>query len=251
MNWLAKISWNNLRTHLGAFNSLILLACLVGGLFYGGYRFGNYYHGYQQNFLQNQQNRLDELYQKQEASVQRINTLAVELELERLANQQSMAALRELEQSNFELKKELTFYQMVMAPEKQADGLVIENVEIFSTESENHYRYRLVLVQQQKSKRYVKGKLNLQITGSLNNKRATLDLKEVSDITNEQLSFSFQFFQVLEGELLLPPNFVAEQISVSANLPKTRWQKANTLKRRFDWPDTPKPNEAVIATILD
>lgn len=235
MNWLAKINLSTVVTRLGAFRSAILLLAVIAIAVFCGYRIGNFYHGYQVQTLAQQKERLDGLYQKLVEKSQRINTLEVELEVERMANMRSQKDLKAIEQEHFQVKKELAFYEKVMAPEKQANGLVIDGVKLTKTESPHHYRFQVVLVQQLLRKRYAKGFVELSLTGSLNGKPTKLPLSEVSSLTKKDLSFSFQYFQIVSGELTLPENFIAEKIDVAAILPKGKWQTYNRIDQSYSW----------------
>jgi len=235
MNWLAKINLSTVVMRLGTFRSAILLLAIVIISLFCGYRLGNFYHGYQIQTLDQQQTRLDFLYQQLVEKNQRINTLDVELEVERMANQRSQQILKSIEQEHFQVKKELAFYEKVMAPEKAANGLVIENVTFTKTESPAHYRFQVVLVQQLLRKRYAKGFIELSITGSLNNMPTNIALSELSTANKKDLSFSFQYFQIISGELTLPKNFIPETINVAAILPKGKWQKYNRIDQSHSW----------------
>ena len=238
MNWLAKINLSTVVTRLGTFRSAILLLMIIIISLFCGYRLGNFYHGYQVQTLEQQKSRLDALYQKLVEKSQRINTLEVELEVERLANHSSQKTLKLIEQEHFQVKKELAFYEKVMAPEKQANGLVIDGVSLTKTESPNHYRFQVVLVQQLLRKRYAKGYVELSLTGSLNGKPTNISLTKLSSLTKKDLSFSFQYFQIISGELTLPENFIAEKINVSAILPKGKWQEYNRIDESYPWQQT-------------
>ena len=235
MNWLAKINLNTVVKRLGTFRSAILLLTIIIISLFCGYRIGNFYHGYQVQALEQQKFRLDALYQKLVEKSQRINTLEVELEVERMANQHSQQMLKSIEQAHFQVKKELAFYEKVMAPEKQANGLVIDNIVVTKTESPNHYRFQVALVQQLLRKRYAKGVIELSITGSLDNRPITIPLSELSKSTKKDLSFSFQYFQIISGELMLPDNFIPEKISVAAILTKSKWQEYNRIDQSYQW----------------
>lgn len=236
MNWLAKISWINLRRHIGAFNGLLILAFVFPGIFYAGYRFGNFYHGYQENSLTQQQERLNSLYAQQEKQTQRINTLNLELELEKMAAKNSQALIKELENDNFSLKRELSFYERIMAPEKQVDGLVIESLEIEPTGSENHFRYRLVLVQQNKNKRFVRGRFDFQIEGNKDKKPFSISLSKLDHADANSQKFGFKYFQVSEGEMTLPMGFSPEKVTIKVILSKGKRQKSNELNQTVQWP---------------
>lgn len=235
MNWLAKINLNTVVTRLGTFSSAILLLVIVVITLFCGYRLGNFYHGYQVQTLAQQQARLDFTYQQLAEKTQYINTLEVELEVERMANQRSQQTVKAIEQAHYQVKKELAFYEKVMAPEKQANGLVIDGVNLTKTESPDHYRFQVVLVQQLLRKRYAKGHIELSITGSLDNKPTSIALSALSTLDKKDLSFSFQYFQIISGELTLPKNFVPETINVAAILTKSKWQKYNRIDESYPW----------------
>lgn len=222
---------------LGPFRSALLLILLIVTCIYSGYRVGNFYHGYQVKTLAKQKIRLDELYEKNVQQNSRINTLEVELEVERMANQRSQKILKTMESQHYQVKKELAFYEKVMAPEKTADGLVVDRISVYPTGSPHHFRFQVVLVQQQIRKRFAKGYVGLVLTGSLDNKPSQLTLSNISTSTKKDLSFSFQYFQIVEGEFTLPENFLPEKIELSATLPKNKWQKFKRLNESYMWLD--------------
>jgi len=237
MNWLAKINLNTVVIRLGTFRSAILLMLLIVICIYSGYRIGNFYHGYQVKTLAQQKVRLDNLYEKNVLQNSRINTLEVELEVERMANQRSQKLLKSMESEHYQVKKELAFYEKVMAPEKTADGLVVDRISVYPTGSPHHFRFQVVLVQQQRRKRFAKGYVGLEFTGSLDNKPSQLILSNISTSTKKDLSFSFQYFQIIEGEFTLPENFLPEKVELATILPKNKWQKYKRLDESFNWND--------------
>jgi len=220
---------------MGTFRSALLLILLVSTCLYSGYRVGNFYHGYQTKTLSQQKTRLDNLYEKHVQQNSRINTLEVELEVERMANQRSQALLKSMELTHYQVKKELAFYEKVMAPEKTADGLVIDRISVYPTGSPHHFRFQIVLVQQKVRKRFAKGYVALTLAGSLNNKPSQLKLSTISTLTQKDLSFSFKYFQIIEGEFTLPKNFLPEKIELATILPKNKWQKSQRLDEKFLW----------------
>ena len=228
MNWLAKINLKIVVVRLGTFRSALLLILIIVICSYSGY---------QVKTLVQQKTRLDSMYQKNVQQNSRINTLEVELEVERMANQRSQELLKNMETEHYQVKRELAFYEKVMAPEKTVDGLVIDRVSIYPTGSPHHFRFQIVLLQQQVRKRYVKGYVDLALFGSLDNKPSQLKLSNISVSTKKDLSFSFQYFQIIEGELTLPDNFLPEKLELATILPKNRWQKHQRLDESFMWGD--------------
>ena len=235
MNWLAKINLNTVVNRLGPFQSALLLIALIVTCLYSGYRIGNFYHAYQAQTMEEQKKRLDTLYAKQMDQTRRIHSLEVELEVERLANQESQNLLKSIETEHYQVKKELAFYEKVVAPEKQADGLVVDDVSIWPSESANHYRFQVTLVQQILRKRFAKGHITLKFKGSMSEKPTTVELSKISAHTRKELSFSFQYFQIIEGEFTLPESFKPESVELSVILPKKKWQKYKRLDESRMW----------------
>ncbi|GHE98951.1 hypothetical protein GCM10011501_30540 [Thalassotalea profundi] len=198
---------------------------------------GNFFHGYQIQTINQQKIRLDNLYEQQVQQVKQIHTLEVELEVERMANMRSQQLLTEIEKDHFKVKKELAFYEKVMAPEKQVDGVVIDDVTITPTGSLNHFRFQVVLVQQQARKRYARGSIELTFHGSLDNKPDQVSLLNVSSISKKDLAFSFKYFQIIEGEFTLSENFLPEKLVLTTVLDKTSWQEHRRVDQKYVWQD--------------
>jgi len=236
MNWLTKINLPIVAKRLGPFKSALFLISVIGLCLYVGYRLGNYYHTYQANTLALQDARLDALYRQQESSLKRIHTLEVELEVERYANLDAQNSIKAMEESHFEVKKELAFYQKVMAPEKVADGVIIDQVSIEPTESPQYFQFLTVLVQQKIRKRYAKGYIEFRVKGSLSGKPKTIPLSDMSELTKKDRSFSFQYFQRISGAFTLPKGFIPEAVLVAVVLPKGRWQKYHRIEQSTPWP---------------
>ncbi|WP_371187126.1 DUF6776 family protein [Thalassotalea maritima] len=233
MNWLKSLTLSDLRQRFGAFKLLIAMVACALLLATCSFKLGNTYQAHQTRIIAEQKQRLDNLYQLHDQAQTQINMLQVELEIERLANQKAQQTLKSIEDDRFSLRKQLAFYEKIMAPEKNANGVIIDEVEVISTASANHYRFRVVLVQQQQSKRYAKGHIEVAFNGSLQNRPATVNLSNVADLGKDALSFSFQYFQVIEGEFTLPAGFVPEQIDVSAVLATSNRQR---LSESYAWP---------------
>lgn len=235
MNWLEKINISLLIKRFGPYRTMILIMVILTACLYVGYRAGNYFHGHQVQMLKEQKERLDTLYQQNNEQTRQINTLTLELEVEQLANKRSLAAIKEMEVTHYKVKKQLAFYEKVMAPEKQAEGLAIHDLVINATESPEYYRFQVVLIQQNVNKRAGKGKVDLIFVGSLDNTPSTIKLSEISTLTKDDLDFSFRYFQLINGDFTLPKGFIVEQVTVSATLAKDRRQSGKQLDKSFPW----------------
>ncbi|WP_448565537.1 DUF6776 family protein [Thalassotalea ganghwensis] len=251
MSWLAKINLNTVVQKLGAFRSAILLLALIATCLFCGYRLGNFFSGYQKQTIQSQKARLNKLYAQQVDLVKRIHTLEVELEVERMASQRMQQLLTDTEREHFNVKKELAFYEKVMAPEKQVDGVVVDSFTIEPTGSLNHYRFQIVLVQQQVKKRFAKGSLEVRFKGNQNQQPVSYLLTDISDLTDKSLAFSFKYFQIFEGEFTLPEGFNAEQVELATILNKTSWQAYQKVNVSHQWASLLQNSPQSSALILD
>lgn len=240
MNFLAKINLRIIAQRLGAFKSALFLFMLISLCLFLGYRVGNYYHYFQTTNLEQQQNRLEQLYQQNAYYVERVHSLEVELAVEQLANQQAQALLKKEAELYFDIKKQLAFYEKIMAPEKQAGSVVVDKVNVVATNTPNLYRFQVTLVQQKLKRRYTKGLIDLSFIGSLHGKPKRIQLTDVSTIIKKDLSFNFQYFQLISGEFILPEKFIAEELALTVNIAKSRSQKKIKFEQTLPW--QPKVN---------
>ncbi|MBU2870350.1 DUF6776 family protein [Colwellia sp. E2M01] len=235
MKWLAKINLAVVVERLGSFKSALLLCTVIGLCLFTGYRLGNYYHHFQVTTLEQQKQRLEQLYQQEELNVARIHSLEVELVIEQLANNQAQELLKKSAEENFEVRKQIAFYEKVMAPEKQAEGLLVESIKIVNTLTPHKYRFQVALVQQQLRRRYSKGYIELNFIGQQDGQVVTFKLADVTELDKKDFNFSFQYFQIISGEFTLPADFSPESILVSAIMTKSRWQKYAKKEKQVQW----------------
>ncbi|NTS78392.1 hypothetical protein HR060_16185 [Catenovulum sp. SM1970] len=225
------IIWQNLaKFYTGVLGILVLVA--VGFL---GFFIANKLQTLTEQDYQTAQRVLADREQNLFELNQQLNFLRVELEVEKVANQKIQQSLNELTKENTELKKELAFFQNVMAPEKYAEGIMVEEFDVIPTSSANRFRYRVVLVQTRKEKRFAKGNIQIQLYGQQQDKVTRYDMKDLELDKKANFKFSFKYFQVIEGEFEIDPVFKPERVQVSTIIPKTRWQKYNKVDAEFNW----------------
>lgn len=226
--------------HIGAFKFYLLMLLLLGGAAFLGFKGGNFAFEQQNQHIAQLNNSIGNLKSENDELTKRLNILGVELEIARLANQETHDAIQEGLDNQVALKRELSFYQKVMAPELEEDGFTIDSLNIEATGSVNYYRFSLVLMQQDKRRSMVKGAVDMQLIGSLEGKPVSLDLRQL--LTQEQrLNFSFRYFEVLKGTFVLPEGFVPEQVLVASQLADAKWGKGK-LDRTFSWRDAAQGN---------
>ncbi|NQZ91184.1 MAG: hypothetical protein HRT97_02445 [Moritella sp.] len=153
-----------------------------------------------------------------------------EIVVEQLTEQQ-----RILFNENTELKRELVFYQRIMAPEDVINGVKLESLTFIPEVSEDYYFMQLVLMQVQKKKRHIKATADLVFYGSLAGEPAEYTWNELVDDTQQQLKFSFRYFQTIEASIKFPLGFVPERVQFIGKVKGNRWNSGIKLKQNFDW----------------
>lgn len=227
------MSWQTLTTKYDRKTVFIgLFACVL--VVYLAYRVGAWHQTQLNQRLINMQTTITHLNQQNQELTRRLNILGVELEVEKVAAQKSQFTIQDALQQNNDLRRELTFYQKVMAPELDAQGVTIESFHVEQTLSENYFRYALVLMQRSKRTGYVKGVANIELVGSQNGKPQRYNLLTLANEEQINVDFQFKYFDVVEGQIELPEGFLPERIQVNANLFKGGKVDGN-LHRTFDW----------------
>ncbi|MER2494143.1 DUF6776 family protein [Catenovulum sediminis] len=226
---LEIISKANMRFYSGLFGLGVLLLALMLGFNVKGWM--NEQQAKDMLQIQQQIEEKDsELFQLE----QKLNFMRVELEVNNLSLQQMQKELKAQQQENRKLKELVTFYQSVMAPELNADGVMVDDVFIEPTLVHNQFRYKVILVQTSKQKKFAKGYIELTLQGIQNGKNAEFPVKSLS-LADNDLSFSFRYFQILEGEFVVPENASIERVNLAVILPRRRGQEYSRTELDFDW----------------
>jgi hypothetical protein len=223
-----------LKQKLGSFRFYVLLLLLLCGATYGGFQWGNVNYQMQLQEIASLNQTLDNLDKENNELTKKLNILGVELEVGNVANLTAQNTILQHLQREVELRKEIGFYQKVMAPELRDQGFLIDAFNVEHTLSEEYYRFELVLMQQDAIKSVVKGNVVVIIQGSENGKPKQILLSEVLDKEAAPLTFSFKYFQVVEGEFRLPADFKPEKVVVKAEIFQFK-RKRGELERSFAW----------------
>lgn len=200
---------------------------------------GNYQIRLQHEQVVRQLDRLSEDYarlQKSEASFrQEVLNLESGRNIDSLAQKEIQGTIREYETTIEQLKKDVSFYQSIMAPSENIKGLQVQNLELQKTADKKRFSYKIVLAQVADNKRYVSGVVAVNIVGMQDGAKQILPLRDVSkEQSSLGIKFKFKYFQDISGELTLPPGFTAESIQVVA---QADGKKASKLERSYKWSD--------------
>lgn len=230
-------SFNGLKNKLGRFQFLLILVAALSVAGYLGFRVGTEMEQWQQDKITELETRLVTLYNELDNKIRQINYLSVELEVEKNASEQVSREVLELKEEAFSLRRELSFYQKVVAPELIAEGISVEQFQVESTNIQHRYKFRFALVQTDTKKRNAKGYIRLKLLASKDDKKLELDLAQLAGLDKQNLKFSFNYFQYFEGEFELPQGAIAEELEVKVIRPKTKWQKYQATTQVLPWPE--------------
>ena len=212
---------------------LVLLLVTAAGCFVAGY-----YQGIREKLhvldereaLQQQTSNLE-----QEASQLR-EQVAIHKhgsELERQASEWVRKENIQLQNRVSELEEAVAFYKSIMAPRNNDKGLRIERLELASTVNKRRFRYKVVMTQVANNSSYISGQVTMNLLGVQGGGKQSIPFAELSAQREEGgVPFRFRYFQNVTGEIVIPVDFVPEQIEVIA---QSKGRKATKLEKRFDW----------------
>ena len=217
------------------FRLAIGLAVLIGG--YLLFEFGR---------LQADYNIADAVAERQEfrdivatleneiaALKQEVARLETHREIEREAYQVVEADLTELQRTIQEQNDAIAFYRGIVSPKDGSRGLKVQEIKLTQGKSERHFNLRLVLVQQMRHDRSVKGEVDFSLEGAQDGEATTYDLAELlPEDGDASWPFAFRYFQDFDRELVLPEGFTPEKINVEVI---SRTKTIANVKQSFDW----------------
>lgn len=155
-------------------------------------------------------------------------------ELERQASERVRKENMALQDRVSELEEAVAFYKGIMAPEGNEKGLRIERFELSRTANARRFRYKVVMTQVADNSNYIKGNVKMNLIGTRQGSRESIPFDRVAKdwAGDDGVLFNFRFFQDIGGELVVPDEFVPEQVEVIA---QSKGRKAVRLERRFEW----------------
>jgi cell division protein FtsB len=155
--------------------------------------------------------------------------------IDNVAKQGIQETIKEYKATIDQLKKDVSFYQSIMAPSENIKGLQVQNLELQKTSDDKRYTYKIVLAQVADNKNYISGLVAVNVVGMQSGVKEILPLRDVSeDQSSLGIKFKFKYFQDITGELILPQGFSPESIQVVA---QADGKKASKLERTYMWND--------------
>ena len=136
-------------------------------------------------------------------------------EIDRISVQRAQEMVKSLEIKNSDLEREVAFYKSIMSPESSGAGLVVNSIDIQSTDILNVYQYSVVLAQLKSNGAFINGWAQITVEGVQDQEVVSLTLDQLqTDVDSRGIAFKFRYFEALEGSLTLPDGFTPEQVLV-------------------------------------
>lgn len=157
------------------------------------------------------------------------------LQMDQTAYQDLDRSLKASSQAIVRLREELNFYRNIISPPNKKSGLHIQSLKLEAagdddTTATSKYHYKMVLIQALKHDRKISGKARFEINGVQGGKNTTIRFPQAAD---KPISFSFKYFQDLEGQIELPQNFEPRTIKVNVT---SRGRDAQSIEQIYPWP---------------
>ena len=166
--------------------------------------------------------------------------------VESLTNQDLINNIQALTLEQQSMREELRFYRNIMAPEKDAKGLNIDqlvltkidgatNKETANKDNGGQYHFRLTIIQAQKQAQFLKGNVEISVIGhDIKDETAMISYKfiELGSFKRSDFAFQFKYFQNIQGIIQLPRNFMPQRVMATAKtkgLPKNQTAKLETV----------------------
>ena len=136
-------------------------------------------------------------------------------QVELQAADQVKQTLREKEMEILKLTEELVFYRSLLAPEKAGVGVEVRDFNLRAASDQSEYYYDFLLTQSSRNKKVAKGKINVTIDGKQEGQMRRIEVLDLDSANGDTLTYSFKYFQRLNGVFELPDNFQPQKILIN------------------------------------
>jgi hypothetical protein len=202
--------------------AVVVVAALIALLaFYVVYEWGRYDAGYDRQAAAQQRTELEVKIEHLEKDNRQIRTKLAELDTFRVgrANEQAEVAraMGELQAQVARETQELAFYRGVVAQGAASIGVKIEKLRITPGSRVGAFVVHVSLLRTGRADAEASGTMQLSLEGTLEGAAHTMDLATLSAAHLHEVRYNFRYFQNIDQELLVPPGFKPEQLSVEVS----------------------------------
>ncbi len=217
--------------------NIIAVICMILILLLISFDYGRNIAGYDSAEADAYIDQLQAQLEESQAEIIESNRQATMLErnsrIDGDASVQLKETLAQAQNEALELKKELSFYKSIVAPEQGSRSLAIQTIQLKKNEA-GEYHYKVMISQRGRNDQFARGTIVVSIEGTNKGQPVTLKLAEVSNDTKKPMKFGFKYFQNFEGVMNLPEAFQPGFLRVKVN-PSTG--KIKAVDEKFEWSD--------------
>jgi len=217
--------------------SLVAVICLILLSLWSSYEYGRSIAGYDSAnanaYIGQLQAQLDEAQAEIVESNRQATMLKRNSRIDGDASAQLKDTLAQAQNEALELKKELSFYKSIVAPEQGSRSIAIQTIQLKQNVS-GSYDYKIMVSQRGRNDRFARGTIDVSIEGVQKGQPVTLKLADVSNETKKPMKFGFKYFQNFEGVMTLPAAFLPDFIRVKV---KPSSGKIKAIDEQFAWSD--------------
>ncbi|MEY2866129.1 MAG: hypothetical protein RIQ43_155, partial [Pseudomonadota bacterium] len=147
----------------------------------------------------------------------------------RSANTQIQETLAEKDEQIAGLKADMDFYERLVGSGGRRHGLSVHNAE-FSPGADNAWHYTITLTQNINRGGMTSGQIRFAVDGVSGGNLKTLEWPQLLQKPGAPAqTFSFRYFQQIEGDVMLPAGFTPQRVRVSVT------GSFGKQEQRFDW----------------
>jgi hypothetical protein len=213
---------------------LLLIACLAISFF-----IGQAYQAYrlERVLLERETllSRIDELESRNSNLVQKNAHLEGGSKVEREAYQRANQELIKLQRELLTQKEELVFYRGIVSPTNTALGVNLQSFEVRKKNSQGQFSFKMILTKSGKSTKKVSGNTAVLIRGESEGGVSELKLTDLTlEKSDKGTKFAFRYFQVFEGDIVLPEGFVPFEVKIGVT---STTKKVKAFTETISWTD--------------
>jgi hypothetical protein len=205
------------------------VAAVILGLWLA-FVYGEYRAGFDRQAAVALKDSLADAQERADALNDQITALQRQRTVDQDARTQVQVTLEELQRKQADLQEEVAFYKGIISPGSGEEGLRVQSLRVASDGAPRLYHYRLVLTQVRTRELKISGSVYMKVYGTQDGKPVTLDARDISPNGKGPTGFAFQYFQSLEGDMLLPQGFTPGHVEVTA-----QESGHSAVQQNFDW----------------
>lgn len=212
----------------------ILLLLALGAWSWQVFEFGQQRAGYDSGARDVVEDQLRQQIAELEAERDRLRAESARHEragqIDRAAAQGVRSEVQALQDERADLKREVAFLKTLVSG--GGDSKLGLGQDSLVALGEDSYRFEVTLSKRTADTKTVSGQVSLTVTGEMDGKPKTLDMKALTQGKRSNIGIRFKNFQKLKSEFRLPKGFVPASIGVTV---KPEGKSFKSFEQTYDW----------------